>query len=94
MVFLVVAAALLTMQAYMKRGIQAAVKAQADLLGPQQVVSGSGRKTATLSSGGPQSTSRTQTKSVSRGGAQSMTKSYTGSQAVDSVSVTTLDYRP
>jgi hypothetical protein len=36
MVFLVVAAALFSMQVYMKRGIQAGVAATADLLGPQQ----------------------------------------------------------
>lgn len=94
MIFLVVIAALMTMQAYMKRGIQAAVKAQADLLGPQQAATGSSRRTTSTSSVSPESKSGTTTKRVSRGGAQSISDSSTIGRSSSSVSVSTLDYRP
>ncbi len=49
LILAIVAAALMGMQAYMKRGIQAAVKLSADQLGEQQVTINSQRESNTVS---------------------------------------------
>ena len=92
MLFLVVATALMSMQWYMKRGIQAAVKAQADLLGPQQTPSRSSRKVSIANSESSESESRIETKRVSTGGAQSMGKSSSKVRSGKSDEVTTFDW--
>ncbi|KPK98524.1 MAG: hypothetical protein AMJ95_03980 [Omnitrophica WOR_2 bacterium SM23_72] len=91
MVFLVVAAALVSMQIYMKRGIQAAVKGQADLLGPQVTTSNT-RKVSSTDTVESESKGQTITKRVSRGGTQSISDSSASSLSGSSVTVETFDW--
>jgi hypothetical protein len=94
-IVLVVASVLIGMQLYMKRGIQAVIKHQADQLGPQQVVINKGlRQDSSTNSASIEYRGDTREKEVFLGGRQSVDATSTVARSGSSNTVTTVDWNP
>ena len=86
----VISAALIAMQVYMKRGIQAAVKVSCDQLGPQEVTINSRKQASTVSTTNATKSGSLRTQ-VFSGGTQEKTTSITDTTSGSSVSISTQD---
>ena len=89
-ILVIIAAALMGMQTYMKRGIQAAVKVSCDQLGPQEVTINSNKQASTVSTTNATKSGSLRTQ-VFSGGTQEKTTSITDTTSGSSVSISTQD---
>ena len=92
-VLVIIAAAVMSMQLYMKRGLQAAVKIQADRLGPQQKqINTSDRQQSSTNSFSSETRDGVNIRQVSAGGGQSITTTSIDTQSGTINSISTLNW--